>query len=50
MLKKPGKKDYSDPSAYRPITLLNTLGKTLEAVIASRIRETAEAYGLLPNI
>jgi hypothetical protein len=47
MLRKPEKEDYSDLSAYRPIALLNTLGKTLEAVIASRIRETAETYGLL---
>lgn len=49
MLRKPGKADYSNPSAYRPIALLNTLGKTLESVIASRIRETAESYGLLPD-
>jgi hypothetical protein len=49
MLRKLGKKDYSDLSAYRPIALLNTLGKTLEAVITSRIRETAKTYGLLPD-
>jgi hypothetical protein len=49
MLRKPGKGDYLNPSAYRPIALLNTLGKTLESVIAGRITETAESYGLLPD-
>jgi hypothetical protein len=49
MLKKPGKSDYSSPSAYRPIALLNTLGKTLEAVISNRIKYIAETYDLLPD-
>jgi exonuclease III len=48
MLKKPGKADYTDPSAYRPISLLNTLGKALEAVISNRIRFLAEKHALLP--
>lgn len=47
-LRKPGKDDYSDPRAYRPITLLNTLGKALEAVIATRLSQAAELYELLP--
>jgi hypothetical protein len=34
VLRKPGKLDYSIPSAYRLISLLNTLGKLLEAVMA----------------
>jgi hypothetical protein len=34
VLRKPGKSDYLIPRAYRPISLLNTLGKLLEAVIA----------------
>ena len=34
VLRKPGKPDYSLPGAYRPISLLNTLGKLLEAVMA----------------
>jgi hypothetical protein len=33
-LRKPGKGDYSAPEAWRPIALLNTLGKILEIVIA----------------
>ncbi len=34
VLRKPGKGDYSAPAAWRPIALLNTLGKVLEAVVA----------------
>lgn len=49
MLKKPGKEDYSNPSAYRPIALLNTLGKILESVISNRIKYFAESYELLPD-
>ncbi|KAJ9481484.1 hypothetical protein VN97_g11989, partial [Penicillium thymicola] len=36
VLRKPKKPDYSVPGAYRPISLLNTLGKLLEAVMARR--------------
>ena len=49
VLKKPGKPDYSIPGAYRPISLLNTLGKVLEAVMAKRMSYYAETYGLLPD-
>ena len=49
VLRKPGKPDYSIPGAYRPISLLNTLGKILEAVIARRLSHLAEKYGLLPD-
>jgi hypothetical protein len=31
VLQKPGKPDYTVPSMYRAISLLNTLGKILEA-------------------
>lgn len=34
IIKKAGKPDYSNPGAYRPIALLNTLSKTIEAMIA----------------
>ena len=44
-----GKPDYSLPGAYRPISLLNALGKLLEAVIARRLSYLAEKHGLLPN-
>ena len=46
-MKKPQKPDYSEPKAYRPIALLDTLRKALEAVISIRIREYAEANRLL---
>ncbi|KAI3043037.1 hypothetical protein CBS147353_11847 [Aspergillus niger] len=49
VLRKPGKPDYTVPGAYRPISLLNTLGKILEAVIARRLSYYAEVHGLLPN-
>lgn len=49
VLRKPGKPDYSVPGAYRPISLLNTLGKLLEAVMARRLSYYAETHGLLPN-
>ena len=49
VLRKPGKPDYSDPAAYRPIALLNTLGKVLESIVAGRISTLAERYSLLPD-
>lgn len=49
IIRKPRKPDYSNPKAYRPIALLNTLGKALEAVIAERIRFAAEKHSLLPD-
>lgn len=49
VLRKPGKSDYTSPSAYRPISLLNTLGKLLEAVVARRLSYYAEKYKLLPD-
>ncbi|THC88360.1 hypothetical protein EYZ11_012191 [Aspergillus tanneri] len=49
VLRKSGKPDYSAPGAYRPISLLNTLGKILEAVMARRLSYWAEKHGLLPD-
>ncbi|MDN6151981.1 MAG: hypothetical protein L0I91_11275, partial [Yaniella sp.] len=49
VLRKPGKPDYAMPGAYRPISLLNTLGKLLEAVMARRLSYLAEKHGLLPS-
>ncbi|KAJ3454196.1 hypothetical protein MRS44_018090 [Fusarium solani] len=48
-LKKPGKADYRIAKAWRPISLLSTLGKILEAVVADRISHAVETYGLLPT-
>ena len=47
-LKKPNKGNYTAAKAWRPISLLSTLGKALEAVIAERISYAVEQYGLLP--
>ena len=49
MLKKLEKSDYTNLLAYRPIALLNTLGKVLEAVISNRIKFIAETYDLLSD-
>jgi hypothetical protein len=49
VLRKPGKPDYTVPGAYRPISLLNTLGKILEAVMARRLSIWAENHKLLPD-
>ncbi|KAI7764320.1 hypothetical protein LZL87_014170 [Fusarium oxysporum] len=48
-LKKPGKDDYTIAKAWRPISLLATLGKALESVVAERISYAVEAHGLLPT-
>ena len=48
-LKKPGKEDYTIAKAWRPISLLATLGKVLESVVAERISHMAETHGLLPT-
>jgi len=48
VLRKEGKKDYSLPGSYRPITLKNTLAKVLEKYIANIILKAAEEHRLLP--
>jgi hypothetical protein len=48
-LKKPDKDDYTVAKAWRPISLLATLGKLLESVVAERISHAVETYGLLPS-
>jgi hypothetical protein len=48
-LKKPGKVDYTVAKAWRPISLLATLGKVLESVVAERISHAVETHGLLPT-
>ena len=49
-MNKPGKElaVYKTPRGYRPIALLPTIGKVVEAVVARKVIEAAEAYGLLP--
>lgn len=47
-LQKPDR-DYTKPNSYRPISLLSTLGKILEAVVATRISYLVEINNLLPH-
>ncbi len=46
---KPNKKDCKVPNAYRPISLISTISKRLEAVIASQMSYLAETHNLLPQ-
>ena len=52
---KPGAADPADPAAYRPITLLNTLYRTLSRVLAHRFGQAltaaigSEQCGFLPG-
>ncbi|KAK8000511.1 reverse transcriptase [Apiospora arundinis] len=48
-LRKPGKEDYTIAKAWRPTSLLSTLGKVMESVIAERISHLVETFGLLPT-
>ena len=48
-LRKPKKEDYTKPEAYRPITLLPTLAKVMEAIIANGLTYLADVHHLLPS-
>lgn len=48
-LRKPNKENYTITKAWRPISLLATLDKILESVVAERISHAVETYGLLPS-
>lgn len=48
-IKKPGTGDYTEPKAYRPIALLNTLGKVLESIMSKKICFLTESHCLLPE-
>jgi Reverse transcriptase (RNA-dependent DNA polymerase) len=50
LIKKDRKPSYADPKAWRPIALLNTLGKVVESVTARALQEIAEKYELLPEM
>jgi len=50
IIPKPGKPAYDTPKAFRPIVLLNTLGKLIEKVVARRLHFDAIKYSILhPN-
>lgn len=46
---KPGKTNLNDLKSYRPISLIKTLGKTLDFMMSSRIRWFLEANKLISN-
>ena len=48
VLKKPRKEDYSLAKSYRPIALLDTLGKALETIFTQRLSNLAKTHNLLP--
>ena len=47
VLRKPGKSAYKVPNAWQLITLLKTISKVVEKLLAKRIRSTAEEHQLL---
>jgi hypothetical protein len=47
ILNKPNKPDYSILKAYRPIALMECMGKVLERIVAKRVNNDIEAHGLL---
>jgi len=38
VISKPNKKSYNSPKSFRPIVLLNTMGKLIEKVIRERLQ------------
>lgn len=46
VLPKPKRPDYALPKAYRPICLLNCMGKLFEKVLARHMQYTAQKYGI----
>jgi Reverse transcriptase (RNA-dependent DNA polymerase) len=49
ILRKPGKANYDTAKSYRPIALLNTIGKLLTAIVAEDMTYMTEKYQLLPE-
>jgi len=49
VLRKPKKSDYTDPKAYRPIALLDTMDKALESIMTKRLSDIAETHHMLPD-
>ena len=49
LLKKPNRGNYALPGTYRPISLLLTLSKAMEYLIAQKIAHLSDAYSLLPE-
>ena len=43
-LRKPGKRTYNQAKAWRPIALLNTTGKLMEAIATASLSKIAEEW------
>ena len=50
VLRKPGKPRYNIPKVYRPIALLNTMGKVLTSIVAEQLTYYTEKFALLPPL
>lgn len=48
VLRKPGKPAYNVAKAYRPIGLLNTIGKLLSTLVAADLSHLAEKHDMFP--
>jgi hypothetical protein len=49
VIRKPGKPDYTRAGAYRPISLLPTMAKLLEGLVAGRILRAAELSDVIAS-
>lgn len=49
VLRKEGKESYQNAKSYKPIALLNTIGKALESILANKISYCVETHNLLPE-
>jgi hypothetical protein len=47
IIPKPNEPDYSLIKAYRPIALLNCLGKVMEKLMATRLGQLVETHDIL---
>lgn len=47
MIAKSGRRDLTEPRAWRPISLLSCLGKGLERLVARRLAWVCIHYGVL---
>jgi len=49
VLRKPSKLDYTNPSTYQPISLLNPMAKVLSTCITEHLVQAAKKSDLLPS-
>lgn len=49
VLRKPDRPSYDVPKAYRPVGLLDTLGKLFSALVADDLTHLCDKHQLLPR-